>query len=195
MLCCNMITKSLRCVSLEVRSFPYYDGLTVVDKFLDAFEREVPEKHHFQELDLVLCTTPARWWGMHKESFDGWREYRKMMRLWFGRPKFQLTEKYDGRNDLLHHLAKWADVSGTELQPEWVQLFCHNLDVIPLNWYLETELCHDIEVWDILRQGFLMTFNFEDGFKCIDKELQEVKLEIFRIPQDPLDLIQPDWST
>lgn len=49
-----MMTKSLCCVSLEVRNLPYYDGLTYVDKFMDAFERQVPEKHHFQALDLVL---------------------------------------------------------------------------------------------------------------------------------------------
>jgi len=39
---CNMMTKLLRCVSSEVRSLPYYDGLTDVDNFLDAFEREMP---------------------------------------------------------------------------------------------------------------------------------------------------------
>jgi len=40
-----------------------------------------------------------------------------------------------------------------------------------------------------------MTFNFEDGFKCTDEALQEVKVTIFRILQDPLDFIQPDWTT
>lgn len=40
-----------------------------------------------------------------------------------------------------------------------------------------------------------MTFSFEDGFDCINKVLQEVKATIFRISQDPLDLIQPDWTT
>ena len=40
-----MMTKALRCVSSDVRSFPYYDGLTNVDKFLDAFERQVRDKH------------------------------------------------------------------------------------------------------------------------------------------------------
>ena len=40
-----------------------------------------------------------------------------------------------------------------------------------------------------------MTFSIEDGFKCIDEALQEVKAMIFRIPQDPSDLIQPDWTT
>lgn len=104
MLCCNMMTKSLCCISLEVRSFPCYDGLTDVDNFLDAFEREVLEKHHFQALDLALCNIPVRWWGMHKGSFNEWREYKRIMRLQLSHPKVWLTEKYDGRNDPRNHL-------------------------------------------------------------------------------------------
>ena len=40
-----------------------------------------------------------------------------------------------------------------------------------------------------------MTFNFEDGFDYNDEVLQEVKETIFRIPQDPLDLIKLEWAT
>ena len=40
-----------------------------------------------------------------------------------------------------------------------------------------------------------MTFNFKDGFKCIDEVLQEVKATIFIIPKDPSYLIQPNWTT
>lgn len=83
----NMMTKSLRCVSLEVRSFPYYDSLTDVENFLDAFEREVLEKHFFQTLDLVMRGTPTRWWGMHKDKFNGLCEYLRIMKLRFGHPK------------------------------------------------------------------------------------------------------------
>lgn len=82
-----------------------------------------------------------------------------------------------------------------EPQLKWVHLFCHTLDIIPMNWYLETELRHGTAKWDILREGFLMTFSFEDGFESIDEALQEVKAMIFRIPQDPLELVQPYWST
>ena len=64
-----------------------------------------------------------------------------------------------------------------------------------MNWNLEVELHHGIGKWDILHNGFIMTFSFEEGFDCIDEALQEVKAMIFRIPQDPLDLIQPDWTT
>ena len=42
-----MMTKSLRCVSTEVRNIPHYDGLTDVELFLYEFEREVSEEHRF----------------------------------------------------------------------------------------------------------------------------------------------------
>lgn len=58
-----------------------------------------------------------------------------------------------------------------------------------MNWYLETELHHGTKEWDILHEGFIMTFSFEDGFEYIDEALQEVKSMIFRILQYPLDLI------
>lgn len=109
-----MMTKSLHCVSLEVRNLPYYDGLTDVDKVLDDFEREVLEVHCFEALNLAPRSTLARWWGTHKENFDEWSDYRRMMRLRFGRPKVQLTKRYDGRNDLRDHLDKWTKVYGIE---------------------------------------------------------------------------------
>ena len=71
-----MMTRSLRCVSIEVRDLCNYVGLNEVDTFLDAFEREVSEKQRFQTLDYVLHTMTARWWGTHKGSFDDWRECR-----------------------------------------------------------------------------------------------------------------------
>lgn len=94
-----------------------------------------------------------------------------MMRLWFGHTKVWLTEKYDGRNYLHDHLAKWTKVYGTKLQPEWLHILSHTLDIILMNWYLETELCHGTVEWDILREGCFMTFHFEDGFKSINKVL------------------------
>ena len=64
-----------------------------------------------------------------------------------------------------------------------------------MNWYIEIELRHGTGEWDILHEGFMMTFSFEDRFDNIDEALEEVKASIFRIPQDPLDLIQPKWAT
>lgn len=115
--------------------------------------------------------------------------------MWFGHPEVQLIEKYDGRNDPCNHLEEWIEVFGAKPQPDWVHLFCHTLDIILMSWYLEMELCHGTEEWDIFHQGFFMKFNFKDGFESINEALQEVKEEIFRIPQDPLDLVQPNWTT
>ena len=64
-----------------------------------------------------------------------------------------------------------------------------------MNWYVETEFRHGTGEWDILREGFMMRFVFEDEFDSIDEVLQEVKAAIFRISQDPLDLIQLEWAT
>ena len=107
----------------------------------------------------------------------------------------RLTNKYDGQNDPRTHLAKWTQAYGEKPQPEWVHLFCHTLDDIPMNWYIETELLHGTGEWDILREGFMMTFSFQEEFDSIDEVLQEVKAAIFRIPQDPFDLIHPEWAT
>jgi len=58
-----------------------------------------------------------------------------------------------------------------EPQPVWVHLFCHTLDIIPMNWYLEIELRRGTVEWDVLREGFVRTFNFEDGLESIDEVL------------------------
>ena len=39
MLNCNMMIRSLLCVSTEVRDLPTYDWLSEVDTFLNKFER------------------------------------------------------------------------------------------------------------------------------------------------------------
>lgn len=48
---CDMMTWSLRYVSLEERNIPTYDGMNEVDTILDIFEREVSQKQCFQALD------------------------------------------------------------------------------------------------------------------------------------------------
>ena len=107
----------------------------------------------------------------------------------------RLIDKYNGQDDLRTHLAKWTQAYGEKPQPEWVHLFCHTIDVIPMKWYIETELRHGTGEWDILREGFMMTFSFEDGWDSIEEALQEVKAAIFRIPQEPVELIYLEWAT
>jgi len=87
---------------------------------------------------------------MQKDNFDGWLDYRRIMRLQFGLLNTTLTEKYRRKHDLCNHLAKWTKAWEIKLQLEWVHLFFHTLDTIPMNWYLEMKLFHGIVKWDIV---------------------------------------------
>jgi len=69
------------------------------------------------------------------------------------------------------------------------------LDVIPRNWYTETELRHGTGKWDILRKGFLLTFLFEyQWMDTVDDALQIAKATIFKLPQEPEEFVQPEWT-
>ena len=111
------------------------------------------------------------------------------MRTRFGKPKTQMIDKYHGQADPHTHLAKWTHAYGEKTQPKWLHLFYHTVDIVPMNWYVETELRYAIGEWDILHKGFMTALSFEDGFDSIDEALQEVKVAILRILHDPLDLI------
>lgn len=103
------------------------------------------------------------------------------MKTRFGKLKIRMIDKYDGQDDSCVKLAKWAQAYGEKPQPEWVHLFCHTLDVVPMNWYVEIDLHHGTGKWDILREWYMLAFSFEDKFDNIDEVLQEVKAAIFRI--------------
>ena len=94
------------------------------------------------------------------------------------------------------HLVKWTKVYREELQPEWVHLFYHTLGTIPMNWYTEMELRHGMNEWDILREGFLLAFTFEDHlWDTVDDALQVVKVAIFKTPQEPREVLQSGSAT
>jgi len=44
-----------------------------------------------------------------------------------------------------------------------------------MNWYLETELCHVTAEWDILKEGLLLAFSFEDGFTSSMKPYKRLR--------------------
>jgi len=88
----------------------------------------------------------------------------------------------------------WTKVYGEEPQLEWVLLSYPGY--YTMNWYIETELHHGTSEWDILCEGFLLTFTFEEHWwDIIDDVLQAIKAVIFKIPQEPIEVIQPKWAT
>lgn len=83
---------------------------------------------------------PSRWWGTPKNNFANWKEYQWIVKLQFGHTNTCITEKYTGKENLRKHLAQWMNAWGEEQQEEWVYIFYHALDIIPMNLYLETKL-------------------------------------------------------
>jgi len=192
---CNMMTKSLYCIRAQDHKLLMYDGLTTVDEFLTKFQSTVPEHQQFDALIWALQVMPVNWWGTHEGTFYDWHGYRHMMQIRFGKPKLRINEKYNVCDESCLHLTRWVQAYGEEPQPEWVDLFYHTLDVIPRNWYTETELRHGTGEWDILRDGFLLKFLFEDQWMdTVDNALQLVKAVIFKIPLELEEIMQPDWS-
>jgi len=58
-----------------------------------------------------------------------------------------------------------------------------------MNWYIEMELHHGTSEWDILCEGFLLTFMFEDRWwDTVGDALQVVKATILKTPQEPIEL-------
>jgi len=59
-----------------------------------------------------------------------------------------------------------------------------------MNSYTEMELRHGTSELDILHEGFLLTFMSEDHqWNTIDDALQAVKLTIFKIPQETMEVL------
>lgn len=81
------MTQSMHCVSSKVINLPTYDGLNDVDVFLNAFEKEVPEKQRFEDLDWALRAMLARWLGTQEGRFDDWHECRRVIKTNFGKLK------------------------------------------------------------------------------------------------------------
>lgn len=114
------------------------------------------------------------------------------MKLFFGHANTIIIEKYSGKDDPHNHLEKWTKAWGMELEPKWVHIFFPTLDTIPMNWYLRNELHHVTAEWDVLKEGFLLSFNFVDEFESIDEALKEIKAVIFRMLKEPMEWTQPD---
>lgn len=103
---CNMMTRSLHYVSMEVRDLPTYDRLSEVADFLN------------EALKWVLRATPTKWWGTHQGSFEDWCECRRMMCIGFGKTQMWLIDKIVRWNDPCTHLSKWIEAYVTK--PAWI---------------------------------------------------------------------------
>jgi hypothetical protein len=56
-------------VGTKIREPPNFYGINDLEEFLTRYRDEVLENQSLLALDITLKETPARWWGVHKETF------------------------------------------------------------------------------------------------------------------------------
>jgi hypothetical protein len=65
---CARLTREVLWIDTTVSNFPTFDGLNHLEAFLVKFEEIVPTQQILLAMDEALKSTPARWWGTHKNN-------------------------------------------------------------------------------------------------------------------------------
>jgi hypothetical protein len=69
---CARLTREVHCIGTTISNLPTFDGLNPLETFLSDFEESVPMKQRLLQMDQDLKSTPARWWGTHKNNITEW---------------------------------------------------------------------------------------------------------------------------
>jgi hypothetical protein len=76
-----------------------------------------------------------------------------------------------------------------------VHKFINTLDMTPINWYLQAELCLITTDWEGMTQNFVTTFLFESQYPSVDQALQIVIHKVFEEASNlPLDQEEDEWT-
>jgi hypothetical protein len=65
---CARLTRQVCWIVTTISNLPTFDGLNHLEAFLVNFEEIVPTQQRLLEMDEALKSTPARWWGTHKNN-------------------------------------------------------------------------------------------------------------------------------
>jgi hypothetical protein len=71
---------------------------------------------------------------------------------------------YMGRSCPKDHVKSCEEACSDIHREKWVQRFINTLETIPINWYLQAELCLVTSDWEGMIQNFVNTFLFESEF-------------------------------
>ena len=69
---CARIDHIVRWLGTEIREPPNFHKLNDLENFLTQYEDELLENQRLLSIHLELKATPARWWGVHKETIKDW---------------------------------------------------------------------------------------------------------------------------
>jgi hypothetical protein len=189
---CARIDRAVRWVGTEIREPPSFHGVNDLEAFLTRYEDEVLENQRLLALDITLKETPARWWGVHKETVKDWYQCKRLLCIRFGAEQgSNQLQRYDGQGTPEKHLEKCRTLWRMTPPEEWPHHFIHTLEGIPTNWYIDQELRRGTTDWTILQQNFTVTFSFEHENPNIDSTLKQIRGVIF-IKEPEVELMTED---
>jgi hypothetical protein len=176
---CARLTREVCWIGTTVSNLPTFDGLNPLETFLSDFEENLPIQQRLLAMDEAMKATPVIWWGTHKSNITDWIQCRTLMTTRFSTQVEGCEVFYTGRSFPMDHVRSceeaWSDIP----QEQWVHKFINMLDMLPINWYLQEELCLITTDWEGMTQNFITTFLFESQFSSVDQELQIVRQKVF----------------
>jgi hypothetical protein len=130
---CVILTREVRWISTTVSNLPTFDGLNPLETFLSDFEESVTMKKCLLAMDEALKSTPARWWGMHKNKITEWLQFCTLMSAWFSAQVEGYEIQYTGRSFPKAHVRSCEEARRNIPQEHWMRKFINTLDTIPIN--------------------------------------------------------------
>jgi hypothetical protein len=86
----------------------------------------------------------------------------------------------------------WSNI----LQEQWVHKFINTLDTMPINWYLQAELCLTTSDWYGMTQYFVAIFVFGIQYPKVDQALQVFRQKFFEeAPSLLVEKEEDEWTT
>jgi hypothetical protein len=126
-------------------------------------------------MDEALKATLVGWWGAHKSNITDWVQCCTLMTVRFSAQIEGCEVQYTGRNFPKDHVRSCEESWRNIPQEQWVHKFINTLETMPINWYLQVELCLITMDWEGMTQNFITTFLFESQFPLVDQALQIVR--------------------
>jgi hypothetical protein len=95
---CAILTREVHWIGTTISNLSTFDGLNHLESFLLDFEEIVPTPQRLLAMDEALKSTPAKWWGTHKNNITDWVQCHTLMTVRFSEQVEGREVRYTGRS-------------------------------------------------------------------------------------------------
>jgi hypothetical protein len=172
---CDILTREVCWIDTTISNLPTFYALNNLENLFVEFEDTVPIQQRLLALDKALKSTLERWQGTNKRNIANWIQCRTLMITRFLEQVKGCEFRYTSQSFLKYHVRGCEEAWSCIHQEQWVHKFINNLDIMTINWYVESELHLTTVDWQGMIQNFVATFLFEIQQPLVDQALQVVR--------------------